>query len=365
MKTAAVLIRHLFLFLAFLVSIESIDYTPCPYSNTHEDRILFVATCDTRVAWKEFKALQPWNITSQDLRVGTGGQVSMLNVCKNGNWGKLGFLTKPLTYIGYLKKLMTDTHNAAMLDKVYVILMDSDTFWSVANIKHIWNRFDCARNKKKVVLSTEMSCWVGRYCQAADLARWYSHPELTPSYSPFANSGVIMGQIESVAKMLEYVIVNNASYWTHYGRKYKFDDQYAIADYAITVAPQEVQLDYHQQIAGSFSMHPSPLPVEEGWPFMCKNRTGSYNSCPDKTKMLWRRFNYFKLNKTSCLIYRSVESYTPFAEELNSLSSDPLVWHGNGAGKEVFRNKAYESMQCFLEQRKITSEEYDQTMFSG
>ena len=72
---------------------------------------------------------------------------------------------------GYLKKLMTDTHNAAMLDKVYVILMDSDTFWSVANIKHIWNRFDCARNKKKVVLSTEMSCWVGRYCQAADLAR--------------------------------------------------------------------------------------------------------------------------------------------------------------------------------------------------
>lgn len=318
----------LLLFCFFVALSNSVDYVPCPQSDTPEQRILFVATCDTRSSWKEFKALQPWNITSQDIRMQDG--VSMRNVCKNGNWGKLGFLTKPLTYLGYLKELMADPRNSKSLDKVHVILMDSDTFWASNSLKHIWNKFDCARKEKNVVLSTEMSCWVGRYCDAEDIQRWYQHSELTPSYSPFANSGVIMGKIESVAKMLEHVIVHNASYWTHYGKKFKFDDQYAIADYAIAISPQEVQLDYHQEISGSFSMHVSPEPVEEGWPFMCKNKTGQYNSCPDKTKFLWRRHNYFRLNQTSCLIHRSVENYTPFHHELSSLSPDPLVWHGNG-----------------------------------
>jgi hypothetical protein len=148
------------------------------------------------------------------------------------------------------------------------------------------------------------------------------------------------------------------------GKKYKFDDQYAIADYAIAVKPQDVQLDYHQEISASFSMHPAAGEEGDGWPFLCKSRLGKYVSCPDKTKLFTRRHNYFRLNESSCLIYRHVDANTPYQEEVNSLASDPLVWHGNGAGKGIFRDKAFQSFKCFLDGRRITVGEYDLTMFS-
>ena len=49
--------------------------------------------------------------------------------------------------------------------------------------------------------------------------------------------------------MLEYVVAHNKSYYITYTKKHKFDDQYAIADYAIKIAPHEVALDYHQQVS--------------------------------------------------------------------------------------------------------------------
>jgi hypothetical protein len=54
--------------------------------------------------------------------------------------------------------------------------------------------------------------------------------------------------------MLSHVIINNASYYTTYIKR-KFDDQLAIADYALRVAPQDIALDYHQQLLASFSIH--------------------------------------------------------------------------------------------------------------
>ena len=255
----------------------------------------------------------------------------MKNVCKGGNWGKMGFLTKPLTYFSYLKSILHEINLKGInIDLIHVILMDSDTFWSVSHSKKVWNKYDCARGNKNIVISTEMSCWMGRYCNAADLKRWYNDPKQIPSYSPFANSGIIMGRLSDVSKMLEYVIVNNQSYWTHYGKKYKFDDQYAIADYAILVNPTEVALDYHQQISASFSVHASPIPPDDGWPFVCKNRTGELSiSCPIYSNLV-NKFGHYRLNSSSCLIYRHTSSDMPFREELNSLAPDPLIWHGNG-----------------------------------
>lgn len=233
--------------LPMVVRAATTAYSNCPLETEPEARQLFIATCDTRSAWKEFQAMKIWNVTGGYLRE---RGIHMKNVCKGENWGKYGFLTKPLIYLDYIKSLM-QLPNPHLN---HIILMDSDTFWSVQSPQKMWNKYDCARNGKNVVISTEMSCWVGRYCQKPDLDRWYSSLTNVPSYSPFVNSGVVMGQINSVAKMLEYVIVNNQSYFTTYV-KHKFDDQYAIADYGINVAPNEVALDYRQQISASASIH--------------------------------------------------------------------------------------------------------------
>lgn len=214
----------------------------------------------------------------------------MENVCRGRNWGAHGYLTKPIIYLDFLKRLpkvpyltrlLYSKHKQLMKQipvkvsklggLVHVILMDSDTFWASASLGSIWNKYDCARGEKHVVLSTEMSCWVGRYCTTEDVKKWYSRPEITPSYSPFVNSGIVMGTVDKVSKMLEYVIANNKSYYITY-IKNKFDDQYAIADYAIRVAPEDVALDYHQQLLASFTMHAASDEPDDGWPFRCKTR---------------------------------------------------------------------------------------------
>lgn len=203
------------------------------------------------------------------------------------------------------------------------------------------------------------------------------------SYSPFVNSGVVMGKISEIVKMLDYVVVNNRSYYTTYGRKHKFDDQYAIADYAIKVAPQVTALDYHQSISASCSIHAPGDPPDEGWPFLCRNRNGTLSfSCH-----IWngpvRKQGHFSVNKDSCLAHRQVHKGMVLEQELRTLDETPLVWHGNGklpctvccqqgyrdflnndhrysnsigAGKRQCIDLGYESFKCFLKKYSETEE---------
>ena len=137
----------------FLTNIYGILYNECNPPPHDEKRVLHIATCDTRHGWKEFKALQPWNITGHKLKL--GGVATMQNVCKGGNWGTLGFLTKPLTYLAHIRRIISAT-DTKELHLLHIILMDSDTFWAVNNLAEIWRHYDCARNGLSAVMSTEM-----------------------------------------------------------------------------------------------------------------------------------------------------------------------------------------------------------------
>ena len=339
------LLKLSFLLLLLLVLIcclgHSVNYQPCPYKVEPETREVRVFTCDTRKGWREFLALRVWNVTGLALR---DEGLQMINVCSGKNWGQYGFLTKPLTYLEHLKQLPKKSQSGG---DMYAVLMDSDTFWSATSIKKLWNKFDCGRGNKEVLLSTEMACWVGRFCTAEDIARWYSNIASTPSYSPFANSGVIMGKVPNLIKMLEHVVVNNQSYYITY-MKNKFDDQYAIADYAIKVAPDEVELDYHQQFSAGFTLHAEGDEKDDGWPFRCKTRNHNISmSCPDWTKLLTKLGHYIVDPKT-CLAQRKFWDAMPMKEEVDSLAQDPIIWHGNGAGKRVAMDISHHSFICYL-----------------
>jgi hypothetical protein len=278
----------------------------------------------------------------------------MINVCKGMNCGTQGFLTKPLTYLKYIKSLPNYGNDNNMS---HIILMDSDTFWADSSISSIWSKYDCARHNKPILLSTEMSCWVGRYCTKDDLNKWYKDPYSIPSYSPFANSGIIMGTLSSVAKMLEYVIVNNQSYYTTYFKR-KFDDQYAIADYAINIAPSEVALDYHQQISASFSMHATGPDGEDGWPFVCKSTRGNFSmSCPNYSPKVVRQ-GHFYTNQSTCNVERQTYKDMFMKTELDSLHKNPVIWHGNGAGKQYSHRFGHETWLCWLKKRNMTQDDW-------
>lgn len=244
--------------------------------------------------------------------------------------------------------------------------MDSDTFWAVSDVDTIWNKFDCVRGSKDIVLSTEMSCWVGRYCTAEDLHRWYNGTENTPSFSPFANSGILIGSALKIKTLLEYVVVNNQSYYITY-HKNKFDDQYAIADYAINVAPQDVTLDYHQQMLASFAIHASANPPDTGWPFVCKSPSGQLDrSCVIWTDLLNKQ-GHFQLNTTTCELGRRYWSTMPLELEMSTFAQDPIIWHGNGVGKNMFKRYAHAAYLCILKTKfgGISEDDYTQKFGYG
>lgn len=355
MHQSIILFGNLILILVLLLLvIECKEYKECTSSIVDENRELHILTCDTRTGWKEFSALKVWNVTSTAIR--NDKNVYMKNICSGKSWRVHGYLTKPLLYLNYLKSLPLKSNTTS--GYVHAILMDSDTFWANNSVSALWNRYDCARGDKHIVLSTEMACWVGRYCTQEDLDKWYSKSAETPSYSPFANSGVIMGAISNLKDMLEYVVVNNQSYYITY-IKNKFDDQYAIADYAIRVAPQEVALDYHQQLSATFILHAEGSEPEDVWPFRCKTQRGNISlNCPNWTPLL-NKLGHFKMDEDTCYVHRQVWKDIPMSVELATLATHPIIWHGNGAGKHLGIGHGYNSYKCLLHKMyNLTIEEY-------
>ena len=321
----------------------------CPYSFASHDRKLFVAMCDSRGGIRGLSFTKLWNITGQNLR---DQGASMVNVCYNYvEYGKHGTLTKPLLFNDYIKKnLLQKPHS----DLYYVILMDSDTYWSIDSLQRLWNLYDCARNNKNVVISSEMNCWIGRYCSEEDVQKWFPDLPYIPSYSPFLNSGIVMGKAYDVSFMLDYVINNNQSYYVQAKYKQKFDDQLAIADYALYKARENVSLDYYQLLAGNFAIHAPQINKY----FVCKSLNGTLSSnCGDYTLMMSRK-GYLYVNSTTCALQRKIYPTLPFYEYLTNLSVTPALWHGNGVGKPIWKHFGVQIYDCFLKKRNITNEQF-------
>ena len=298
-----------------------------------------------------------WNVSLWDVQ--QEGIVTK-NACSGRPWN--GFITKPKIYLEYMMEQVR-THK----NEQYAILMDSDTMFSgLTSVSQIWNKYDCARHDKDILMSTETSCWLGQYCTPTNISKYYP-PEFiqqVPSYSPFANSGVIMGSMKALIAMLQYVILHNTSYYLHaphQNYRYKFDDQFAYADYCLKVNTSVCMLDYHQSIAASISLTFQDVldSVTRSWPFVCKtlNNSLSYH-CPDVT---WNIFKagYLYLDGNNCGIVRQWsandksqgKSNYMHQEQLLSLDPNPLIYHGNGAGKPILLHKnglGAKSFECLL-----------------
>jgi hypothetical protein len=314
-------------------------------SPTGRRRVLHIAACDSK--WG-VDVEDVYNVTSQNLlrNAKLEGNLIITNVCAKLNWKALGFLTKPLKYLDYARKVSKET--ASSKDEHLIIFSDSDTFWNVDSVEKIFQRFDCARGGKDLVMATESTCWVGRYCTVEDINTFYSKIS-APSYSAFVNSGLLMGYPVALENMFSDIIRNNASAFIpkYLGNK-KYDDQMAFVQYRHK-NPDTVALDYHQHLFGSIvTSHKTSR--DHTIPFVCvkpdsPSDEDSYDfNCDDQTSKVLR-LGGMRLDPNTCSYNRypeALKSDPALYEAYRTLSRDPIIWHGNGAGKRTFghlRNK--------------------------
>lgn len=336
------------------VSSVKIDSPDCSsYSgdgNPGRKRILHVAACDSR--WGH-AVEDVYNLTSQKMlrNAKIKGNLVISNVCAKLNWKALGFLTKPLKYLNYARTVLQDT--ASSQDEHLIIFSDSDTFWSVDEVEKIFQRYDCARGGKELVMATESTCWVGRYCTADDMQTYYSKVS-APSYSAFVNSGLLMGTPAALAHMFAEIVSNNGSaFIPKYQGAMKYDDQMAFVQY-YHKHRDKVMLDYHQHLFGSIvTSHKSDR--EHTIPFVCVKPDSPAGgdmydfNCDDQTSKVLRKGG-LRLDLDTCEYHRFAEalkSEPPLYEVYRTLSKDPVIWHGNGAGKRTFQNLRPKLQWCY------------------
>jgi hypothetical protein len=161
------------------------------------------------------------------------------------------------------------------------------------------------------------------------ISSWYRNISTVPSQSVFINSGVIMGQAESILTMLSYILLHNQSYLTYNTKKkppaYQFHDQHAVADYSIRIAPHLVSLDYHQQFAGSFGIE---VPGgDKNSPVVCKRRDGNiaFNCKEISVDMFHKYPSTFPLNSSNCLISRQVKKNIAHYHVFEAIAGDPVI----------------------------------------
>jgi hypothetical protein len=328
-------------------------------------RILKIAVCSTKDAkyMPEILNLSDpkvfrrgiWNITGNKLLQAGGNDFEMINICANIKWN--GFLTKPATYLTYAQSLQKFAKEKGILDDdIAIMFVDSDTFWSTHSVASVFQKYDCIRKEKSLVMSTEISCWVGRYCTTADLDKYYRDRE-SPSYSSFINSGLVMGSPSALVHMLQYIIDNNKESYVMKGSGIKkFDDQHAFVVYE-SLHRNRVALDYHQELFGSLSLVVDLNHTK--YPFVCESRAQReykyHLSCDDITLNVAGRKAYSvdpatcELRRVASLEDANIPHGDMVNEFLRTVATDPVIWHGSGVGKRamdfVFSRKIVECIR--------------------
>jgi hypothetical protein len=309
-------------------------------------RELHILICDTFGNQSHLNtATNLWNITSQNL---WSNGVIMKNICDGRSWDH-GSLTKSIAYLQYTSSLLDDVRrtNLNHIDKLHVMLMDSNTFWSVDNIQQIWDRYDCARGDKEILVSSEM----GYHGNPSHINRLYGKTVQAPTYSSFVNSGVIMGKAIFIEEMLRFIVAHNQSYYSHDGH-HDQHDQHAISDYTLRVAPGLVAIDYHQQLTGGFAIHISEGKSESRHisQIVCCAKNGKIDyhchNLSDDIRLLDPP--YYHLNESTCSIYRDLQEHMPGHLQLENLASRPVIWHGHGQGKHTYVQLSSQVTNCWL-----------------
>jgi len=321
---------------------------------------------DSRKGKSLFEYMTPWMLSTSKLK--ESPNVHMIHV--GNKWDRRSdskFYAKPLNYLRYANAAVKAEQEAGRdVNNAYGMLLDSDIFWSNPSLDDLFQRYECTRQGRELVVSTELNCWLGRYCKLADVQQLYAN---TPNaYSVFVNSGAMIGTIQSIQLLLTNITESKDMYFIEnsIGRR-KYDDQFAVSVYALE-RPSMVALDVHQHLFATYTMldHETNQShhKNKNWPFVCRSSDEPDGKilmkCADHTTKSFQTGSIFFDNKKCAVRRHSARAkgskIFPVAE---TLDDHPVLWHGNGAGKRMFYKHSEKMKNCYLGQMKIDPREYE------
>ena len=80
---------------------------------------------------------------------------------------------------------------------------DADALFNpyALSLPSLFKRFDAARRGRPILVSAEPACWVGRFCTAEDLEKYYPDATNRTNCPTFLNSGQYMGSAKALLPM--------------------------------------------------------------------------------------------------------------------------------------------------------------------
>jgi hypothetical protein len=74
---------------------------------------------------------------------------------------------------------------------------------------------------------------------------------------------------------------------------------------------------------------------------------------------LLSRQGHFYIDQNDCKLKRKIWDKMPLQSEMETLATDPVAWHGNGAGKKLYIHLGHMTYKCFLDKQNITIAQYE------
>lgn len=267
-----------------------------------------------------------------------------------------GHGVKLQAYMDFLSSVNRERLQAATCDVLIILADGSDVIINNIHVLEVESRWKSFNND--IVLSTEMSCWIGHFCTQDDVKTYYSSPADTDSPSIFINSGGMIGRLHALWKL--FCEASKALYKVNP----LTDDQWALTALYVhnknlaTKHRLKIQLDHRQLLFGSFtyvhsfneSMICPPHQIRTCYDIVAKRSLVMSCCLPDFHEKAVA--GMFEMDPKSCNVFRVTSSGQFYSEVHLLLVPLPVFWHGNGAGKFNFRKFRDPTLKCHASLRR-------------
>lgn len=245
----------------------------------------------------------------------------------------------------------------------YSMHVDYDTVLTGMSMERLWEKFDCARKGKPILIAGETGCLAGLGCTKKQLKRYYD--PLGPYRSAFLNAGGIMGSLPALEKMFSDIVDNEKRYRALTWHLKWFCDQNALAHWRSSKNNADmIEIDHTQEVFATIPFQTPNHNVKHRNDGVCRNETGEiHHTCiivvPPRAA--------FTVDPQTCYLHRNkliaAKEVPALSPMLDEVSPDPAVYHGMGGNpsKSLYkklsdaiymcRKKLFEKVQSKIKSR--------------